>query len=88
MRTESTRRATLAPLLLCALTMASCATQSPPTPPVAVTPPIPSPPVKPEPTISGQYWSRVCSFRLSLQARLNVTLPTPEPCMTAGEVSN
>lgn len=67
------RTATLPLLLLTALLTASCATSSPPTPPVVVSPPtLPAPPNVAEPKPSGFFWQMVCDYKKSLQATLKV----------------
>ena len=72
---------TLVSLLLSAvfsLSAASCATPSPPTPPVVVAPPrIPQPPQVSEPLPSGAYWQRHCELMLKVQQLLK---ETPTPC--------
>ena len=63
-----------------------CATLSPPTPPVVVSPPaLPLPPQVKEPLILGSYWQKLsdlttkrCNLRQSLQKLLNQPVQTCE----------
>ena len=67
--------------MLTVLLLMACAAPSRITPPAVVDPPeLPPPAVKPELVPSGTYWAKVCSWLLSSQQRLSVTLPMPEEC--------
>jgi hypothetical protein len=75
----------LAPLF--ALMLTACAANSPP-PSAGVEPPkIPSPPVSNEDLTPGIYWTMVCTYRSSLQAKLKLSLPTLEQCATTPPAS-
>lgn len=73
--------------LLSLLTLTACATSSPP-PSAGVEPPkIPSPPVSNEDLTPGIYWQMVCAYRSTLQAKLNLSLPTLAQCATSPPAS-
>ena len=70
--------ATLVFLVLLALILSACATNSPPMPPTAVAPPrIPSPPAINVPLRSGGYWQRHCKLMQTVQQTLRLTVT---PC--------
>jgi hypothetical protein len=64
--------------VLCLLTMASCATKSPPLlPEVVEQVKIPQPPQVAAPLPSGSYWQKHCELMAKVQTALNLTVT---PC--------
>lgn len=74
----------LAVLLLWLLSATGCASPSPITPTAAEPPRVPPRPVTSEPAPSGSFWTMHCELLLRSQKALNVPLPMPEFCSTAG----
>ena len=86
MREKPTVPPRAALLLIFALTVTGCATQSMPTPPVVVSPPrIPSPPAVSAPPSSAELWTKHCKLMASAQRRLSISLPMSGPCSQPGQ---
>lgn len=77
----------VAVLLLWLLSATGCASPSPITPPVVEPPKVPPRPVTSAPPDSGTFWTMHCALLQRSQTALNVSLPMPGFCSTAGPSS-
>lgn len=77
----------LAVLLLWLLSATGCASPSPITPPVVAPPKVPPRPVTSAPPRSDEFWTAHCELLRYAQAELQVSLPMPDFCSTAGPSS-